>query len=52
MLDGGRALFVLIEKIKGSSISAKKELIANALGFAILLLLMIVVTIRDVIKLF
>ncbi len=51
-LDGGRMLFLLIEKIKGSALSAKREMIANAIGFWLLILLMIFVTARDVIKLF
>lgn len=51
-LDGGRLLFLLIEKIKGKPIKFKTERTANAIGFAILILLMIVVTFRDVIKLF
>jgi len=51
-LDGGRLLFLLIEKIKGKPIKFKTERVANTLGFAILIGLMIVVTLRDVIKLF
>jgi len=51
-LDGGRLLFLLIEKIKGKPIRPKTEQIANTIGFAILILLMIVVTFRDIIKLF
>lgn len=51
-LDGGRLLFLLIEKIKGKPIKPKTENLANAIGFAIIILLMIVITFRDVIKLF
>jgi regulator of sigma E protease len=51
-LDGGRLLFLLIEKIKGKPIKPKTENLANAIGFAIVILLMIVITFRDVIKLF
>jgi regulator of sigma E protease len=51
-LDGGRILFLIIEKIKGKPIKFKTERTANAVGFAILILLMIVVTFRDIIKLF
>jgi len=51
-LDGGRLLFLLIEKIKGKPINFKTERAANAIGFALLIILMIVVTFRDVIKLF
>ena len=49
-LDGGRMLFVLIEKIKGSPVSRRVEAIAHSLGFSLLILLMIVVTFRDLIR--
>lgn len=51
-LDGGRLLFILIEKFKGSPLSATFERNANAAGFLFLLLLMIAITIRDVARLF
>jgi regulator of sigma E protease len=51
-LDGGRLLFVLIEKIKGSPVSYKIESIINGIGFALLLLLIVVITFRDVKNLF
>jgi regulator of sigma E protease len=47
-LDGGRFFMILIEKIKGSPIPAKVESWINGLGFALLIALMIVITIRDV----
>lgn len=50
-LDGGRLLFVLIEKLKGSPIKPKIANALNVVGFAILILLMIVVTVSDVFKL-
>ncbi|MDI6778304.1 MAG: RIP metalloprotease RseP [Patescibacteria group bacterium] len=46
-LDGGRILFILIEKIKGSPLSQKFESRAHNLGFALLISLMIIVTVRD-----
>jgi len=49
-LDGGRVLFILIEKIKGSPLNQKYEQIANSIGFALLLLLMVVVTFHDFIQ--
>ncbi|MDY0302717.1 MAG: RIP metalloprotease RseP [Candidatus Moranbacteria bacterium] len=49
-LDGGRILFILIEKIKGSPVNQKFEQMANSIGFALLLLLMVVVTFRDFIQ--
>ncbi len=51
-LDGGRLLFVLVEKIKGKPISAKILNTANGIGFLLLLILMAVVTLHDIIKLF
>ncbi len=50
-LDGGRLLFTLIEKIKGSAISPRVANTVNSIGFAILILLMLVVTYHDIIKL-
>lgn len=51
-LDGGRILFLLIEKIKGSPVNAKVENLVNNIGFALLIVLMILVTFRDITKLF
>jgi regulator of sigma E protease len=51
-LDGGRLLFLLIEKIKGSPVNAKIERLANSIGFALLIILMIFITFRDITKLF
>lgn len=51
-LDGGRLLFLLIEKIKGSPLNPKFANTANMIGFAILIILMFTVTYHDVIKLF
>ncbi|MBP7060452.1 MAG: RIP metalloprotease RseP [Candidatus Moranbacteria bacterium] len=46
-LDGGRILFILIEKIKGSPVSRKLEGTIHQVGFILLLLLMLLVTMRD-----
>ena len=51
-LDGGRLLFLAIEKIKGSPVSQKVEKIAHMAGFVILILLMIMVTWRDIARIF
>ncbi len=51
-LDGGRFLFIIIEKIKGSPLNPDLEKSANAIGFLMLLLLIVAVTIRDVVHLF
>lgn len=50
-LDGGRILFILIEKIKGKAVSQKFEQRAHNIGFALLITLMLLVTARDVAKL-
>ena len=50
--DGGRVLFLIIEKIKGSKLNSKVEATVNTVGFMLLMLLMIIVTVKDVIKLF
>lgn len=51
-LDGGRLLFVGIEAIIRRSIPVKVAGYANLVGFALLMLLMLVVTANDVMKLF
>ena len=50
--DGGRILFLIIEKIKGSPVDPKVENTIHSIGFILLILLMIYVTFNDVIKLF
>jgi regulator of sigma E protease len=51
-LDGGRVLFVIIEKIRGKSLNQKFVRVVNTTGLALLLLLMLVVTYHDIAKLF
>lgn len=51
-LDGGRLLFLAIEKIKGTPVSQNIERIAHTAGFALLILLMVAITWRDVARLF
>jgi len=51
-LDGGRLLFLLIEKIKGSPIKPVVANALNAIGFMLLIALMIFITYHDIIKLF
>ena len=48
--DGGRLLFLIIEKIKGSSVNPKVENFIHTLGFAFLLVLMVVITYNDIIR--
>lgn len=49
-LDGGRILFVLIEKIKGKPISQKIEQAFHSTGFLLLVLLLALITFKDVFK--
>ena len=50
--DGGHVFFMILEKIKGSKINSKIENTCNLIGFALLIILMILITIGDIIKLF
>ncbi|OGN32985.1 MAG: hypothetical protein A3I32_01575 [Candidatus Yanofskybacteria bacterium RIFCSPLOWO2_02_FULL_45_10] len=49
-LDGGRLLFVGLEKLRRKPMPHKVEAIINTIGFALLILLMIYVTTKDVIR--
>lgn len=51
-LDGGRLLFVALEAVRGKPIDPQKEGIVHFIGFALLMLLMIVVTWNDIQRLF
>lgn len=51
-LDGGRLLFVLIEGIARRPAPRRFELITNAVGFLVLILLIVLVTFNDIWKLF
>lgn len=50
--DGGHILFILIEKIKGSKVDPKIENTIHNIGFIFLMILMILVTYNDIIRLF
>lgn len=50
--DGGRAFFLIIEKIKGSRVKPEIENTIHSIGFVLLMLLMIVITFNDVMRLF
>ena len=50
--DGGRILFLIIEKIKGSKVNPKIENMIHSIGFLLLMILMIVVTYNDIIRIF
>ncbi|MCK5085383.1 RIP metalloprotease RseP [Candidatus Parcubacteria bacterium] len=49
-LDGGRLVFLMVEKIKGSPIKQEWEAKVNNFGFMLLMLLMVVVTFKDLMK--
>ncbi|MFH1759203.1 MAG: site-2 protease family protein [Patescibacteria group bacterium] len=51
-LDGGRLLFIIVEKIRGKRFKHSTELRANAIGFAFLIALVFLITIKDVVGLF
>lgn len=50
--DGGHVLFLIIEKIKGSPVNPNIENVINLIGFGLLMLLMIYITIKDIIFFF
>nr|WP_228547473.1 RIP metalloprotease RseP [Filobacillus milosensis] len=51
-LDGGRLLFIGVEALRGKPIDPEKEGFVHFIGFALLMLLMIVVTWNDIERLF
>lgn len=51
-LDGGRIFFVIIEWIKGSPVSQALENKFHIIGYSVLMLLFVLVTIKDIINLF
>jgi len=51
-LDGGRLIFVCIEALKGSPVSSRIAGATNAIGFFLLIGLMLVVTYNDILRLF
>lgn len=51
-LDGGRILFLAVEAVRGKKVRAKVEQWSHAIGFALLLALLVVITIKDVANIF
>ena len=47
-LDGGRVLFLVIEKIRGKAINQKIESLIHNIGFFLLILILVLVTFRDI----
>ncbi|MBI3671420.1 RIP metalloprotease RseP [Candidatus Azambacteria bacterium] len=50
-LDGGRFLFLVIEAIKRSPVSERVEMAFQTAGIVLLIMLMVLVTIKDIIRL-
>lgn len=51
-LDGGRLLFLFIEKIRGKKVNERIENIIHNTGFSLLMILVVLVTYKDIIKFF
>lgn len=49
-LDGGRVLFLVLEKMRGKPISPKIEASLHNLGFILLMVLVVLVTFRDIFR--
>jgi regulator of sigma E protease len=52
VLDGGHLLFLLIEKVRGRRVGERAMMIAQTIGFALLMLLVVYVTHNDILRLF
>ncbi len=50
-LDGGRLLFLLIEKVKGGRVSYRVLNLINFVGFSALILLMLFISYKDIVRL-
>ncbi len=51
-LDGGRLLFVLAEMVRRRPLNRRFEMTTNAVGFALLILLILLITFNDIVRLF
>lgn len=51
-LDGGRLFFFLIEGITGKKVKPKIENLIHSIGFAVLLLLVLIITANDIFRIF
>jgi len=50
-LDGGRLVFLIVEKIRGKKVAESVEGVIHSIGFWLLIVLMILIAVRDIIKL-
>ncbi|MDD5259621.1 MAG: site-2 protease family protein, partial [bacterium] len=51
ILDGGHILFLVIEAVKGKPVSAEKVKIAQTIGLAVLLIIFLFATYKDIVRL-
>jgi len=51
-LDGGRAIFIIAEMLRGKPIDPEKEALVHVGGFAVLILVMVLVTFHDISRIF
>ena len=49
--DGGRLLFIIIEKISGRKVDPKLENTIHSIGFFLLMALMLLITYNDIVRL-
>ncbi len=49
-LDGGRALFLIIEKVRGKVINRRVEAMIHNIGFSLLMVAFVLLTLRDINK--
>jgi len=51
-LDGSRLAFIAFEAIRGRPVDPNKESLVHFVGFALLMMLMLVVTYNDIMRVF
>jgi regulator of sigma E protease len=51
ILDGGHLVFLAMEKLRGRPLTIRQRAIAQQVGFALLLLLIVTVTYHDILRL-
>ncbi len=51
-LDGGRLVFIIVEMLRGKPVPEEKEGLVHTIGFALLLLLFVVVMYKDIVRMF
>ena len=49
-LDGGRIFFLIAEAVRGRAVNRKIEIVTHNIGFILLMMLVLVVTYRDVVR--